>query len=347
MVLPVGRLHASEPPAVGPVSTSEVGSLLRKNKVPGAGLAIFDGRGRIASFSYGTSWGSTPVNDLTRFQAASISKTLNALLTLTLVRDRLVDLDAPVNRQLKSFRLMGPDADRVTPRMLLSHTAGTSVRGFAGYEPGQRLPALHQILVGERPANNSAIAVTAPIGRYSYSGGGITVLQQMIIDVTGKTYEAAATQRVMAPLTMSHSSLAQPPPHSSQSSLAHAHALDGQPIATRYNIYPELAAAGLWTTPADICHMIRGIALSVAGNQGALLPQSLAKQMVGRVDGPSALGVFINSDNTIGHGGRNRGFSALYKLALESGKGVAVMTNRHDAGPVLTEMIQRGFSYKA
>jgi CubicO group peptidase (beta-lactamase class C family) len=105
MVLPVKRVCASEPPTIGPLSTGEVGTLLRKNKIPGAGIAIFDPRRKITVFSHGTARGSIPVSEVTRFQAASISKTLNALLTLTLVRDRLVDLDATVNSQLKTFRL--------------------------------------------------------------------------------------------------------------------------------------------------------------------------------------------------------------------------------------------------
>ncbi|MDX2202600.1 MAG: serine hydrolase domain-containing protein [Hyphomicrobiaceae bacterium] len=347
LALPVRWAHASEPPASGPLSSGEVDNLLRQHKVPGAGLAILDARGSISAYGYGTARPSTPVSTVTRFQAASISKTLNALLTLTLVRDGLMELDGPVNRHLKSFRLSGSDADRVTPRMLLSHTAGTSVRGFAGYERGQPLPTLKQILVGERPANNSAIAVTAPLGRYVYSGGGITVLQQMIIDVTGEPYQAAAESRVLAPLAMSHSSLGQPPSEPIEGSLAHAHSLDGQPVPKGYNIYPELAAAGLWTTPADVCRMMRGVALSVVGGPGALLPEPLAKQMVGRVDGPSGLGIFINSDGTIGHGGRNRGFSALYRLELSSGKGVAVMTNIHDAEPALLALIERGFAHGA
>ena len=114
------------------------------------------------------------VSEATRFQAASISKTLNALVVLTLARDGQIRLDEPVNKNLKTFKLDGPSAERVTPRMLLSHTGGTSVRGFAGYEPGQPLPSLHQILSGQAPANSGAIKVIGELGRYAYSGGGVT-----------------------------------------------------------------------------------------------------------------------------------------------------------------------------
>lgn len=274
-----GRAQASEPPVNGPLSIGEVDTLLRQHKIPGAGVAVLDAQGRISAYSYGTARGSTRVNDATRFQAASISKTLKALLTLTLVRDGFLSLDDPVNRLLKSFQLSGPNADQVTPRMLMSHTAGTSVRGFPGYRRGQPVPTLGQILAGERPANDAAISVTAPLGRYSYSGGGITVLQQMIIDVTGRSYEAAATERVLTPQAMTQSGFGQLPSQA-ESNLAHANSLDGQPVPGGYNIYPELAAAGLWTTPADVCRMMLSIARSIAGAQGSVVPP-----IIGETDG--------------------------------------------------------------
>jgi CubicO group peptidase (beta-lactamase class C family) len=120
------------------------------------------------------------VSKATRFQAASISKTVNALLVLTLVRDGVVNLDDPVNKHLKSFTLSGPDADQVTVRMLSSHSGGTSVEGFAGYIPGQPLPSLRQILAGGAPANNAAVKVVRALGSYAYSGGGTMVLQQIL-----------------------------------------------------------------------------------------------------------------------------------------------------------------------
>lgn len=341
-----GRAWSSTSHVDGPIRASEVEKVLWQHRIPGAGLAILDARGSIAAYGYGVARAATSVSKKTRFQAASISKTLNALLTLTLVRDGLVSLDDPVNKQLKSYALSGRDADRVTPRMLLSHTGGTSVRGFAGYERGRPLPSLHQILAGEAPANSVAIKVVSPLGRFAYSGGGIMMLQQMIIDVTGQAYEDAATTRVLAPLSMSDSSFEQPPSGTNESDIAHAHTLDGLPVPNGYNIYPEMAAAGLWTTPLDLCRMMHGIATSLAGGHSALLPQAIAEQMVIPVNDVAALGVFAGKDGTIGHGGRNRGFSAAFRLSLNSGRGVAVMTNRHDAQQALQEMMERGFAHE-
>jgi CubicO group peptidase (beta-lactamase class C family) len=142
------RAWSGATPPSGPLSTSEVERLLRQHNVPGAGLAILAAGEIVAAHGYGLARDTLFVSKATRFQAASISKTVNALLVLTLVRDGVVNLDDPVNKHLKSFTLSGPDADQVTVRMLSSHSGGTSVEGFAGYIPGQPLPSLRQILAG-------------------------------------------------------------------------------------------------------------------------------------------------------------------------------------------------------
>jgi CubicO group peptidase (beta-lactamase class C family) len=340
-----GRAWTGVTPPSGPLSADEVGKLLRQHNVPGVGLAILDAGETVAAYSYGFARAASLVTEATRFQAASISKTVNALLILTLVRDGAVSLDDPINRHLKTFTLSGPDADRVTLRMLLSHTGGTSVFGFDGYVPGQPLPSLRQILAGEAPANNGAVKVVRALGSYAYSGGGITVLQQLIIDITGRSYEDAAALRVLAPLNMATSSFQQPPSETGTGNLAHAHGPDAQPTPGGYNIYPELAAAGLWTTPSDICRMLRGIKLSVDDGAGAILPQPIAHQMVKPVDQEAGLGVFINNAGVITHLGVNRGFRAVYELSLKTGKGVAVMTNGDNGALVHKELVERAVAH--
>jgi CubicO group peptidase (beta-lactamase class C family) len=341
-----GRAWSAVTPSSGPLSADEVGRLLRQHNVPGAGLAILDAGETVAAYGYGFARDTSLVSEATRFQAASISKTVNALLILTLVRDGAVSLDDPVNKHLKTFTLKGPDADRVTLRMLLSHTGGTSVFGFDGYVPGQSLPSLRQILAGEAPANNGAVNVVRALGSYAYSGGGIMVIQQLIIDVTGQSYQDAAALRVLAPLGMAASSFEQPPSETGAGNLAHAHGPDGQPIPGGYNIYPELAAAGLWTTPSDVCRMLHGIKRSINDGAGAILPQPLAYQMVKPVDREAGLGVFVNNVGVIRHLGVNRGFRAVYELSLKTGKGVAVMTNGDNGALVHKELVERAVAHE-
>ena len=340
------RAWSGVTPQSGPLSTGEVERLLQQHNVPGAGLAILEAGEIVAAYSYGFARDTSLVSEATRFQAASISKTVNALLVLTLVRDGAVNLDDPVNKHLKSFTLSGPDADLVTVRMLLNHSGGTSVEWFAGYIPGQPLPSLRQILAGEAPANNAAVKVVRTPGSYAYSGGGTMVLQQLVIDVTGLLYQVAAALRVLTPLSMAASSFEQPPSETGAGNLAHAHGSNGQPTPGGYNIYPELAAAGLWTTPSDICRMLRGIKLSIADGPGAILPQPIAYQMVRPGEGNAGLGVFVNNVGLISHFGVNRGFRAVFGLPLNAGKGLAVMTNGDNGALVHKSLVERALAHE-
>jgi CubicO group peptidase (beta-lactamase class C family) len=172
------------------------------------------------------------------------------------------------------------------------------------------------------------------------------VLQQLVIDVTGLPYQAAATLRVLTPLGMAASSFEQPPSETGACNIAHAHGPDGQPTPGGYNIYPELAAAGLWTTPSDICRMLRGIKLSITDGPGAILPQPIAYQMVKPGEGGAGLGVFVNNVGLISHFGVNRGFRAVFGLPLNAGKGLAVMTNGDNGALVHKSLVERALAHE-
>jgi len=149
-----------EPPDRGPLSATAVGGLLAQYKVPGASLAIVDKGELTATYCYGLAQATKPVVAATRFQAASISKTINALAIVKLLALGRVGLDDPVNNHLISWKL--PDnalteKTVVTIRMLLSHTGGTTVPGFAGYLPDTPVPTLEKVLDGKSPANSDPI----------------------------------------------------------------------------------------------------------------------------------------------------------------------------------------------
>src|SRR6185369_2241551 len=198
-----------EPPTTGPLSAETVGALLRQHNVPGASLAIVQDADIVATYAYGTARGGSAVGPHTRFQAASISKTVNALGVLRLVQAGRVGLDDPVNRHLSSWQLPNNALTATTPvtiRMLLSHTGGTNVHGFGGYHRDAALPSVPAILNGRAPANSPAVRVVKPPGQaVSYSGGGTMVLQQMVMDITGKSYGVALAELVLKPLGMNES----------------------------------------------------------------------------------------------------------------------------------------------
>src|SRR5262249_55065789 len=143
--------------------------------------------------------------------------------------------------------------EKVTLRRLLSHSAGLTVHGFPGYETGSALPSIPQILDGAKPANTAAVRVEAvPGSRFSYSGGGITIMQLALNDVTGKPFPELMRQLVLDRIGMPHSTYEEPLPSRLDADAATAHSRRGEPLKGKWHVYPEMAAAGLWTTPADL-----------------------------------------------------------------------------------------------
>jgi CubicO group peptidase (beta-lactamase class C family) len=166
---------------------------------------------------------------------------------------------------------MRPQA-RVTLRELLTHSAGVNVHGFAGYEAGAALPTLVQVLNGEKPANNDPIRVdTVPGKTWRYSGGGYEIAQQVVMDVTGIPFPTFMQHVVLKPLGMTHSTYQQPLPPKLLAQVALAYRADGTPVTGGPHVYPELAAAALWTTPSDLARYAIGVQQALSGKSQRVL----------------------------------------------------------------------------
>ena len=342
---PAASAVQSAPPAAEPFSNESVLALLKQNKVAGVSLAVIENGQLVAAYGYGDAQEQRPVTPQTRFQAASISKTVNALGVLKLVQAGRVALDDPINNHLKSWKL--PDnaltaKTPVTVRMLLNHTGGMSVHGFEGYARGSVLPSLRQILDGQEPANSAAIQVVSPPGQaFKYSGGGTTILQQMVIDITGDPYDVAMEKLVLGPLGMSESSFRQPPDPETVDQAAFAHLADGSPAAGGFHIYPEMAAAGLWTTASDLCKPALAIMQSNAGRAGSFLNQDLVRAMLTRGLGQYGLGVMLNNRGWFSHDGGNWGYSALFTADPKRISAAAAMTNNDNGLALCGDLVKR------
>jgi CubicO group peptidase (beta-lactamase class C family) len=324
-----------------PPSTAAISALLRKYKVPAVSFATFDRDGTVLRAAYGRRQvDSTKVTVETRFQAASLSKTVNALCVLSLVRDGRLSLDDPVNKRLSGWRLTGKDAENVTIRMLLSHTGGTTIAGFPGYQRDDVIPRLDEVLDGVNPANTRRIEVIGPLGKYHYSGGGVVVLQKLITEMEAASYEETVARRVLEPLGMSNSSMRQPL-QSIKGKLASGHTIDGDVIRMDYFIYPEMAAAGLWTTPGDLARMLMAMLDSAEGKEGALLPKPLVREMMTPVQADAGLGVFINPKGLVHHDGSNWGFRAVFFVDPKTRRGKIVMANGQRGDMVYNDLLKR------
>ncbi len=275
----------------------------------------------------------------TLFQAASISKTINSLGLLKLVQMGMVGLDTDVNRYLKTWKL-GYDSISagtvVTLRSLLSHSAGMGVSGFSGYERGTSVPRIDQILDGIPPANSAAVRFIAkPGSRFEYSGGGTTIAQLLLTDVTGERYDSFMSREVFRPLQMTDSRYVL---NKDTANIASGYYSDGKAVKGKYHIYPEYAAAGLWTTPSDLAKYMIDCQLTLEGKPGKVLSPSLMQERFKPVvmynESKVALGVFLRYKNGafyFNHNGGNEGFTCASYGSLKDGYGIVVMTNSNNS----------------
>lgn len=322
---------------------------MQRYGVPGVSIAVIDG-GRIAwARGYGVqrTGGADSVTDVTLFQAASISKPVAAVGALRLVRQGRLTLDEDVNGKLRSWKVPrdANAGDRpVTLRGLLSHSGGVTVHGFPGYERGMPIPSLREILDGGGAANSPPIRVDIPPGsRSRYSGGGYVVLQQLIEDVTGRPFAAVMRELVLVPAGMSSSTYEQPLPSSLASRAASAHDWRGKLVDGEWHTYPELAAAGLWTTPSDLAHFALAVQHAWSGKSDSLLDRATARAMLTEVLGGTGLGVGLAGDGQdlrFTHGGSNKGFRSYLVMYPERGDGVVVMTNGDEGSALMMEVVR-------
>lgn len=284
----------------------------------------------------GMAHSQSAVDDETLFQVGSCSKTATALAVMTLVRDGRVDLDMPVNRYLTRWQLPGPRGAVATIAELMSHTAGTTVHGFAGYGPTDKLPTLNDILTGRGVANSDPILAQRRIfGRFRYSGGGTMVLQSLIEDITGTDFATYTTNEVLRPVGASHATFAITPTRP----FAYGSYENGQALEGGYMRHPESAAAGLWATASDLANLFHGVLQALAGARHAIIPMALAERMVTPVCRKVGLGVFVSAGPTISHEGRNFGFDSIVAADLNTGQVRAAVTNRNGAIESYTEQL--------
>jgi CubicO group peptidase (beta-lactamase class C family) len=313
--------------------------------VPGVSVTVV-AEGRVA---WARGWGlrdastSDPIAESTLFQAASISKAVTAVAVMRLVQEGRLNLDEDVNVYLRSWRVPANGAwrPRITVRQLLGHVAGTTVHGFPGYRRDRPVPSLRQVLDGEPPANSPPVRVnTLPGLQFRYSGGGTSIVQQLLTDMVELPFPALMRELVLEPLGMRHSTYEQPLPQDRWAEAATGHRWLGGRVEGNWHIYPEMAAAGLWTTPSDLALLIVEIQNAQAGPAGRVLTkESVEAMLTPQATGPVGIGFFVAGEDDrrrFEHSGGNEGFRCRLLAYAEHGLGAVVMTNA-DAGWFLVE----------
>lgn len=336
------------PDGLGELTLSQ---LMAELGVPGAGIAVI----RDFEIHWAKGYGIADVEDGrrvhidTRFQAASISKPVAAMAVMKAVQDGLFGLDDDINTILRSWRLDGGAFTynrAVTPRSLTSHTSGLGDGfGFPGYAPGAALPTVVQILNGDPPSNVGPVFMERePMTFYEYSGGGVTVMQQALVDARRQPFADLMRNQVLEPIGMTSSSYEQPLESSTATQAARAHDGEGQSMGPKWHVYPELAAAGLWTTPTDLARFAIEVQQSAQGESNLVLSKAMVREMLDPVGvGPFAVGFTVDRRGEgwyFSHGGSNWGFRALMIAHKVKGYGFVMMTNS-DRGNALIEEIRR------
>ena len=348
------RMQHVENGLIGPIvikgdayAIHKLADRMKELNVPGVSIAVIH-NGKIEwARGYGiTRIGGPPVTADTMFQAGSISKPVAAMAALHLVEQLKLSLDADINVELKTWKLPSDPVQAgkpVTLRELLTHTGGTTVHGFPGYATDAPVPTLVQVLNGEKPANTPAIrSEAAPGSKWNYYGGGYTIVQQAMIDVSGEPFPKLLHDTVLAPIGMTHSTYEQPLPKEFQAFAATPYHGDAKPVAGGAHTYPELAAAGLWTTPSDIARYAIEVANSLDGKANHVLSANMTSQMLTAGMGFWGLGLEIGgaaSNPYFSHGGVNEGFVSIFVAYEKSGEGAVVMTNADTGGTLSDEIM--------
>src|SRR5688572_12981918 len=336
-----------------------ISELMTRFNVPGVSIAVIRDHEMHWAKGYGIADVETgaPVNTETMFQAASMSKPVAAMGVLRAVQDGLFTLDDDINKILTSWKLDGGEFTRqrpVTPRMLTSHTSGLGDGfGFPGYDPSGAVPTVVQILEGHASSNVGVLFMERPpMTLMEYSGGGVTLMQQALSDARKRPFADIMRDDVLRPIGMTRSTYEQPLPQSFDRNAARAHSGDGKAMGPKWHVYPEQAAAGLWTTPSDLARFMIEVQRSALGQSNRVLSRATVQEMLSPVGvGEYAVGFAITKMGQgwyFAHGGSNWGFRGTVLAHKVKGYGLAILTNGDQGGAVANELsrrIQRAYEW--
>lgn len=302
---------------------NEVPVLMKKQGIPGASIAIIqNGRvTQITSYGHADRKNNVPISKETRFRIASISKPLTAWGIMKLVEKDMLELDRPVEDYLTRWKFPESDYDskEVTTRRLLTHSAGVSVPSYGGYAPDNKRTTIIESLNGENVAYGPVTLNSAPGTATRYSGGGYSILQLLIEDITGQTFDEYMEEEIVIPLGLRNYSYTYEP-LSDGGRLAKPYGRNGRPLPIY--LYTEKAAGGFICSIEDLASFL----LAFTSDQ-IVLSRETIDTMTDK-NGIPIIGILENgSSKCIGFGGTTLGYSADMWLDLSSKSGYVSMYN--------------------
>ena len=271
-----------------------------------------------------------PITHRTVFDLGSTGKQFTASLTLLLVADGLIDLDAPVRKYIPELPAW---ADSTTVRQLLHHTAGVrdylTLFGAGGIRTQDYTTQVDAV---RAVARQRALDFT-PGSAHSYSNSGYMLLAEIVARKSGKSYAQVARERLFVPLGMTHSMILD----------NHATVVPGKagsytpmPNGTfmaELSNFEQVGDGAVQTSLEDLAKWVRNFEQPTVG--GAALIREL--ETTGTAGGKPiryARGLSVDSVRgvrRVRHGGAWVGFRADLARIPEKRLGVATLCNRSDA----------------
>ncbi|MEO1449125.1 MAG: serine hydrolase domain-containing protein [Bacteroidota bacterium] len=323
------------------VPTYNIEERLKELGIPGVSIAVIH-KGEIEwakGYGMADKAENRPVTPETMFLAGSISKPVAATRAHQLAEAGTISLDANVNDYLSSWKL--PDneftaTEKVTTRRILNHSAGLTVWGFPGYDKGDKIPSVPEVLDGK--GNTDSVRVYKEPGEsWMYSGGGYTIMQLMITDLEKRSFPDIMQDKVLDPLGMTASTFTNPLPESYHAIAATGYRGNGDEVEGKWPIYPEMAAAGLWTTPSQLILWAREIQHIYQTKEDGLLKAETVNEMLTPGMNNHGLGPGV-SEHSFGHGGADEGFRANM-IAWKKHPVAVVMMVNSDNGSIMQEIL--------
>lgn len=302
-------------------------------RVPGAVIVSFEaGRMDVTACGVADVAHGKLVSTDTVFQAASLSKPVTAMIALKLVEEGKLDLDRPLVAYLDApYRhdqalladqpvwdvVEDPRLRKVTARMVLSHRTGLPNWAFG--EPLR--------------------FATEPGTEWKYSGEGFSLLATVLEHITGEALPALANERVFTPLDMRDSSFIWRDDYADR--IATGYDAQGKPLdAMRFR--RPIAAASLYTTPADYARFVQALLLAVPDSAQARMRERQVE-----VDAAYALGWGLGvgleereQGDCLFHHGINNGFQSFFMACPAQRRGVLWFTNSDNGLSLAPELLE-------
>ena len=309
-------------------------SIAKSENVVGMSVAIIE-KGEISWFhQYGLKKEGVneKIDSSTIFRCASISKPITALGVLKLHEEGKIHLDSNVNIYLKDWKLKMNRYTKdsiITIRRLLSHTGGINFHGGGEFDQTKDVPNIIEVLNG-KAYSPKIKAKRIPGTQFKYSGGGYTILEKIIEDVSGQSFSEFMEVNILKPLEMNRSTFKHLYAKDSIKNVACGHWDDKTTLDDGWKLNSTIAAGGLWSTSGDLCKYIIEIQEILNGKSDGILKIETVREMLVPLikSGDSndwALGPYVRqeSDGTwyFGHTGHNDGYHSILDASFTISQG--------------------------